>query len=49
MCKAPLAENAKHQVIDVPAHVGAGVVQILVVYCTNCGDTVKVEILPEET
>ena len=48
MCSAPLAEKARHQVTDVPATVGAGVVQILIVYCSNCGDTIKVEILPEK-
>ena len=48
MCKAPLSEKARHQVTDVPATVGAGVVQILIVYCSNCGDTIKVEILPEK-
>jgi len=47
MCKAPLTEKLKYQVVGVPATVGEGVRQLLVVYCSSCGDTINAEILAE--
>ena len=48
MCKCPLLETATYRVIEVAENKGESHRRFLVLYCGGCGDTIKIETLPEE-